>query len=58
MPEIVLIIIAVGAIIVPLAKTVPVIVWSIRCPADSKGYTQPPIFRPLPPEEKKDCDRR
>lgn len=52
MPEIVLIIIAVGAVIVSLAKTLPVIIWSIRCPADSEGYIQPPIFPPLPADER------
>ena len=49
MPEIALIILATGAIVVPLAKTVPSIVWSFRCPADSPNYKRPPVFRPDPP---------
>ena len=43
MTETVLIVAAVGAALVGLAKAVPSIVWAIRCPPDSPNYVHPPV---------------
>jgi hypothetical protein len=45
MPDAVLIIGTVGAIVVALARQLPSIVWAFRCPKDSPHYKHPPVVR-------------